>query len=72
MSSLIQHSARTVERKNVYGGYQWNSIVIQDVALKICHISRIHLEQNITRTARNVLLISAELCIQNGGINSEK
>jgi len=31
----------------VYVGYQWNSIVIQDVALKICHISKLHFEQKI-------------------------
>ena len=38
MSSLIQHSVTTVERENVYGGCQWHSTVIQDVALKMCTV----------------------------------
>jgi len=49
MSSLIQHSVTTVERENVYGGHQWHSTVIQDVALEICHIPRLHFEQKFVR-----------------------
>lgn len=49
MSCLIQHSVTTVERENVYGGYQWHSVVIQVVALKMCHISSLQFEQKIVR-----------------------